>query len=101
MVEDQAGSPVAGAALRVGDELAFTDSRGEFFVRMKKAKDYPLTILYEEFLGPVRYEEVFVPARVTAQPEAQATPVSIVLRRRANQETDSSVTVPLTPPTPR
>jgi hypothetical protein len=24
---------------------------------MKKAKDYPLTVLYEEFLGPVRYEE--------------------------------------------
>ena len=80
-VQDETGAPIAGAALRVGDELAFTDSQGTFFVRMKKAKDYPLVILYDEFLGPARYEALYVPDHVAAQPEAQAAPVSIVLRR--------------------
>ena len=82
-VQDENGTAIAGAALRVGEELAFTDSRGAFFVRVKKEKEYPLAILYDEFLGPVRYEALYVPEHVAAQPEAQATPVSIVLRRAA------------------
>ena len=83
-VQDDLGSPISGAALRIGEELVFTDSQGAFFVRTKKARDYPLTILFEEFLSPSRYEGLFVPAQVTAQPEADATPISIVLRRIAN-----------------
>ncbi|HET9939747.1 MAG TPA: hypothetical protein VFR25_01460, partial [Candidatus Eisenbacteria bacterium] len=83
-VQDDVGSPISGAALRIGDDLVFTDSQGAFFVRTKKARDYPLTILFDEFLGPSRYEGLFVPGQVTAQPEARATPISIVLRRVAN-----------------
>jgi hypothetical protein len=50
-------------------------------VRLKKAKDYPIVILYDEFLGPVRYEALYVPTQATAQSEAHAASVSIVLRR--------------------
>jgi hypothetical protein len=80
-VQDDAGSPISGAALQIGEELVFTDSQGAFFVRMKKAKDYPIVILYDEFLGPVRYEALYVPTQATAQSEAHAASVSIVLRR--------------------
>ena len=54
------------------------------FVRTKKAKDYPIVILYDEFLGPVRYEALYVPTQAAAQPEAHAASVSIVLRRAPN-----------------
>ncbi|HEU4941530.1 MAG TPA: hypothetical protein VFT97_07935, partial [Candidatus Eisenbacteria bacterium] len=83
-VQDDAGSAISGAALQIGDELVFTDSQGAFFVRMKKAKDYPIVILYDEFLGPGRYEALYVPTQAAAQPEAHAAPVSIVLRRATN-----------------
>ncbi|HEU5310091.1 MAG TPA: hypothetical protein VFV24_01435, partial [Candidatus Eisenbacteria bacterium] len=37
-VTDENGAPVRGAALRIGEEIVFTDSRGSFFVRMKKER---------------------------------------------------------------
>jgi len=83
-VQDDAGAAISGAALQIGDELVLTDSQGAFFVRMKKAKDYPIVILYDEFLGPVRYEALYVPTQAAAQPEAHAASVSIVLRRATN-----------------
>jgi hypothetical protein len=81
VVTDQHGVPVKGAALRIGDDVAFTDSRGTFFVRMKKERAYPVEVLVEEFLVPGRYEVVSAPGQAVALPEDRPGEISIVVRR--------------------
>lgn len=80
-VQDLAGVPVAGAALHIDKETVFTDSRGEFFLRVKKKKEYPLQVAAGEFLLPGRYDVIFAPTVVEAQPEDQAGELLIVVER--------------------
>lgn len=80
-VKDERGSPVKGAALRIGDDVAFTDSRGSFFVRQKKPRAYPIEVLTEEFLVPGRYAVVSAPEQAVAGPEDAPGEVVIVVRR--------------------
>lgn len=85
--------PVDGAALAVGDEMAFTNSKGEFFVRRNRARAVPLRVSLDDFLLPGYWEVVSAPASVTAEAEDSAQPIAIVLRRiatpRAPQSSDS------------
>lgn len=81
MVRDEAGTPVEGAALGLGDEVAFTNSRGEFFLRVRRPQRYPLTVKLDEFLLPGRWEVVAAPEDVRADAEERAVPVEIILRR--------------------
>ncbi|MGH9858565.1 MAG: hypothetical protein ACRD5F_00930 [Candidatus Acidiferrales bacterium] len=81
-VVDVEGQPVRGAALLIDSELVFTNSNGEFFLRRKKAKEYVLQVLLDQFALPGRYEIVAAPALVRALPEDQAEFVQIILRRR-------------------
>src|SRR5678816_3590339 len=68
-VQDLTGGPVPGAALRIDKETVFTDSHGEFFLRVKKRREYPFQVASAEFLVPGRYDVVYAPSIVEAQPE--------------------------------
>jgi outer membrane protein OmpA-like peptidoglycan-associated protein len=82
-VLDEIGQPVEGAALRVGRQEIFTDSRGTFFVRSKRGGRQRLEIMPEAFLGPGRFEVSSAPESVVSMREDQGVPVTIVVRRAA------------------
>jgi hypothetical protein len=82
-VQDLTGGPVAGAALHIDKETVFTDSRGEFFLRVKKRREYSLQVAADEFLVPGRYDVIFAPSVVEAQPEERAGEVLVVVERIA------------------
>jgi hypothetical protein len=63
------------------DELVFTDSRGEFFVRRTSAREARVAVALDEFLAIGRFEVVRAPATATPEPEARARALEIVLRR--------------------
>jgi Carboxypeptidase regulatory-like domain len=83
-VLDPDGDPIEGAALRVGSELAFTDSDGNFIVRLKKAGNLDLKIAFDEFTTPGNYVVVQAPATVKAMRDDSAEIYKIVLRRIPN-----------------
>jgi hypothetical protein len=85
LVEDQNGAPVRGAALRIGEDLVFTDSRGSFFARQKKERPYAIEVLTDEFLAPGRYEVLTAPDQVVAGPEDAPGEVRIVVRRHTRE----------------
>lgn len=75
------GLGVDGAALRIGGELVFADSRGVFEVRKARAEHYPLGVALEEFMFPGTYAVVDAPSRVHAAPEGEEEEVAVILRR--------------------
>jgi hypothetical protein len=79
-VRDTGGSPVEGAALDFSGELVFTNSSGEFLLRVRRPSRYDLTVLPTEFLLPGAWEVVSAPAQVTASVEERAVPLEIILR---------------------
>ena len=81
VVLDEQGAPVEGAALELGQEVAFTNSRGEFFVRVRRPQLYTLAVKLEEFLLPGRWEVASAPADVRAEAEDRASRIEITLRR--------------------
>jgi len=86
-VIDEEGETVAGAALRIGKELVFTNSEGEFFVRVKNDAAQDIRIETGEFLTVHRYEGVRQLERVTPAEAVQAVPVTLVVRRIAGPRT--------------
>jgi hypothetical protein len=80
LVKDEAGLPVEGAAIQLGDQLTFTNSSGEFFLRARHPDRYPVQVRLEEFLLPGGWEVVAAPAEARAQPEERSASVEIVLR---------------------
>ena len=80
-VRDEAGDPVEGAAVSLGGDMAFTNSRGEFFVRVRHPERYQISVPLEEFLLPGRWEVVAAPAETVAEPENSAHGIEIILRR--------------------
>jgi hypothetical protein len=78
------GQPVEGAALRVGTELAFTDSDGNFIVRVKKSGELNLKIAFDEFTTPGNYVVVQAPPTVKAVRDDSAEVYKIILRRMPN-----------------
>ena len=81
---DPAGDPIGGAAVRIGNELAVTDSEGNFMVRLKKPGELNLKVAFDEFTAPGRYVIVQAPETVNATREDAAEVYSIVLRRMPN-----------------
>jgi outer membrane protein OmpA-like peptidoglycan-associated protein len=61
--------------------MAFTNSRGEFFLRARRPQRYDLTVPLEDFLLPGHWEVVAAPGEAVAEPEDRARGVEIVLRR--------------------
>jgi hypothetical protein len=78
-VRDQGGSPIEGAALRIGGELVYTNAFGEFMLRQKKAGPLALEVVLEEFTNHLRFKVIASPPTVTAEPEDSAPDVQIVL----------------------
>ncbi|HEX6104326.1 MAG TPA: OmpA family protein [Gemmatimonadales bacterium] len=100
VVRDEGGSPVEGAALALGDEVAFTNSRGEFFVRVRRPQRYPLAVRLEEFLFPGRWEVAAAPVDARAEAEERAATVEIVLRRAMVSPPTSPPVIPAAPADP-
>ena len=67
--------------MKLNDEVVFTNSAGEFFVRVKHPEHYTLAVATEEFLLPGRWEVVSAPTTVVATNEKEVTAIQIVLRR--------------------
>jgi hypothetical protein len=80
-VVDPQDEPVAGAALRIGNELAITDSEGNFLVRLKKAGNLNLEVAFDEFTAPGSYVLVSALPTVKAVRDENAQDYKIVLRR--------------------
>ena len=72
VVRDEEGRTGRGRGVELSGEMAFTNSRGEFFVRVRRPQRYALTIPLEEFLLPGHWEIVSAPSQVMAEPEDRA-----------------------------
>jgi len=83
-VVDAEGSPLEGAAVRIGRELAFTDSQGNFFLRLKKAQQVPFAVAPDDFVTPGRYDVVRAPNQVFPSLESEARDYEVVVRRLPN-----------------
>ncbi|MDQ3208615.1 MAG: hypothetical protein M3Q37_08395, partial [Gemmatimonadota bacterium] len=70
-VRDDQGQPVEGAAVEVGSDVVFTNSTGEFFLRVGRPTRSPVKVLIGEFLLPGQWEVVSAPAEVEAGPESR------------------------------
>jgi len=81
-VQDQAGRPIAGAAIRIGEQLVFTNADGKFFVRRNKAGTLALEVVLTEFLNSAPFQLVSAPPTVKVDPEAATADVEIVLDRK-------------------
>ena len=79
-VKDVEGRPIEGAALDLSGEVVYTNSAGEFFLRVKHPARYSVKELLEEFLLPGRWEIAAAPTDVTAADEGRAVPLPITLR---------------------
>jgi hypothetical protein len=81
LVVDDQGSPVEGAALHIGRQLAYTDSTGHFLLRISKRGSFPFSIAPEEFITNGVYQVVSAPAEVHSESEDDARDVQVVVRR--------------------
>jgi outer membrane protein OmpA-like peptidoglycan-associated protein len=81
VVRDESGNPVEGAAVDLSGEMAFTNSQGEFFLRVRRPSRYRVEVQLREFLLAGRWEVVTAPAEVGGEPEDRAHRVEIILRR--------------------
>lgn len=81
IVNDDQGLPVEGAALRIGKELAFSDSSGHFQARFSKRGPFALAIAPQEFLTNAAYEAVSPPSQVRAEIDDAAPEIQVVVRR--------------------
>jgi hypothetical protein len=80
-VTDEAGAPVEGAAVALGGEIVFTNSRGEFLLRTRRPARYPVEVQLDEFLLPGAWQVRVAPETVDAAAEDRAQTVEIVLER--------------------
>lgn len=80
-VQDEKGEPVEGAAVRVGEELVFTNAAGEFFVRRKTAGVVPLRLELAEFENPASFRVIAAPPTATAALDDAAPEVVVILCR--------------------
>jgi hypothetical protein len=75
----ETGEPVDGCAVRVGSVTAFSNSRGEFAVRVKRNKSASVQAALDEFTAPGKFEVVACPA--DAEP---GRAFAVVVKRGAN-----------------
>lgn len=81
-VEDEAGAPVPGAVLRVGDEVISTNSEGRFFCRTNRRDALEIEVTPEAFLAHGRFQVVSAPAALTPRLASADTTESIIVVRR-------------------
>jgi hypothetical protein len=83
-VSDIDGQPLEGAAVLIGEEQAFTNSQGEFFVRVRRDRAVPFAVAVGEFVAPGRYEVVSAPSTVLPALDGEETAYAVVVRRLPN-----------------
>jgi hypothetical protein len=79
-VTDETGNPVEGAAVEVGGEVVFTNSAGDFFLRVGRPRRSSVRVVLSDFLLPGQWEVVSAPTEADAVPETRGAGIEIVLR---------------------
>jgi hypothetical protein len=79
-VRDEVGNAIEGAALDFSGVMVFTNSSGEFLLRVKRPDRYALAVMPAEFLLPGSWEVLSAPAEAIATSEERAVPIEIILR---------------------
>lgn len=94
---DQSGAPVEGAALKIGSNEIYTDSRGFFFFREKTSQAHSLTVVLDDFMQIGSFIVVSAPQAVHSVPEQSAQPLTIIVKRvmEAESPQGSKITTPL------
>jgi hypothetical protein len=77
-VVDEQGNPVAGAAVRVGREIVYSNEQGELMARRKRGGEVTVQVAPEQFVAPGVWECVTCPE--TVQPGEE---FKIVVRRKS------------------
>ncbi len=80
-VLDEDGHPIAGAALRIGNDLVFSNSEGEFFLRKKKNRPCRVDVELGQFIVPGIFAVVSSPTVVAPSERGSENPITITLRR--------------------
>jgi hypothetical protein len=81
IVKDSSGIPVADAAVLVGQEIAFTDSDGTFFVRLRKKNVVSIKVVPGDFRAPGKWHVISAPDLATPEPKDGTTVVNIEVSR--------------------
>ncbi len=81
VVRDDQAKPVEGAALHIGNQIAYTDSSGRFMTRFSKRGPFPFSVAPEEFITNGTYQVVSAPTQVRAETEETSSDVQVVIRR--------------------
>jgi outer membrane protein OmpA-like peptidoglycan-associated protein len=97
-VLDVEGAPVEGAAVELNGQTTFTNSRGEFSLRVRHPDRAHPAVALDEFLLPGRWSVARLPDQVTAQPEERASGFDIILRRALPAAPAQPVEAPPAPP---
>jgi len=84
-VRDVTGAPIEGAAVRIGNDIVYSNAAGEFLAREKHSGLLPLEVVLKEFTNPRTFTVISAPATVLPALEDSAPDVVIVLR--ANVQT--------------
>jgi hypothetical protein len=95
-VRDVSGAPIEGAALRIGNDVVYSNAAGEFLVREKRTGLLPLQVVLQEFTNPKSFTVVSAPATVLPAPEDSAPDVVIVLRANVHTRKAPSPAPPST-----
>lgn len=82
-VEDESGHAVWGIAIQIDSQFVYSDSLGQFYIRVSHRGKYPLSVSSGNSLNPGRWELVNAPSTTSAEPESSAKPVRVVVRRSA------------------
>ena len=66
------------------NDLAFTNSQGGFYLRLRRAQAVPFAVALGEFVVPGRYEVVSAPNQVLPAADGEEQGYEIVVRRLPN-----------------
>lgn len=81
-VVDERGEAIAGVALRIGPDMVFSDSHGEFFVREKKRRPIRIEVVLKDFTTPGNFGINSCPPTALPTSSDSRPVVYIVLNRR-------------------
>jgi hypothetical protein len=95
-VFDAAGQPFAGAAIVIGKETVYTDTEGNFLLRVNRRVSMALSVNFDEFITPGDFELVNAPSSVIPEAEDQPVPVRVTIRRKP--KTPAQTPTPSRPP---
>jgi hypothetical protein len=76
-VRDENGQPIEGVAVPIGNEIVFTNAKGEFLLRQKRAGLFSLAVEFEQS----QFKVMAAPKSVAAKPEDSSPDVLVVLAR--------------------